>query len=197
MLNVGKKLLSLDSNHLKINNLKNVSLLIILVFLSFSSCSTEENLDFIIKQAEEQLEEEDTVEEPTDEESTDEEPTEEETDEPEDPPVESETPCEYDASSFTAGSLNSINCVLDLGGASINLPTDVSFDYDGGKIINGTLVFTGGYIDGNLLNSSLNTRWVKWMLSSQLDYSELLETFRRTQFIYHLTFILLWEKIQY
>jgi len=42
-----------------------------------------------------------------------------------------------------------------LNGETINLPPNVNFDFDGGDIFNGKLVFSGGYIDGRLLNYKL------------------------------------------
>lgn len=65
------------------------------------------------------------------------------------------TPCDFTADSLVAGA-NAINCVLDLKGATINLPADISLDYQGGAIVNGTLNFTSGVIDGDLLNASLS-----------------------------------------
>ncbi|MDY8136289.1 right-handed parallel beta-helix repeat-containing protein [Aquimarina sp. 2201CG5-10] len=66
-----------------------------------------------------------------------------------------DTPCDFDLSDVTANSTITIDCVLDLEGRTVDLPTNVNFDYDGGRIINGTLNFSGGYIDGDLLNSKL------------------------------------------
>ena len=65
------------------------------------------------------------------------------------------TPCDFDLSDVAANSTVNINCVLDLKGETINLPANVNFDFDGGDIVNGKLVFSGGYIDGRLLSSKL------------------------------------------
>ncbi|QLG46694.1 right-handed parallel beta-helix repeat-containing protein [Costertonia aggregata] len=66
------------------------------------------------------------------------------------------TPCDYTLSSVAAGATMEIECQLDLGGSTIDLPSDVTLLYKGGEIINGTLNFgTGGKIDGNLLNQFL------------------------------------------
>ncbi len=65
------------------------------------------------------------------------------------------TPCNFDLSTVVANSTIVINCVLDLKGETINLPANVNFDFKGGDIINGKLVFSGGYIDGRLLSSKL------------------------------------------
>ena len=65
------------------------------------------------------------------------------------------TPCDFDLSDLTANSTTAINCMLDLGGETINLPSNIHLNYDGGDIINGKLVFSGGTIDGRLLSSKL------------------------------------------
>ncbi len=49
-----------------------------------------------------------------------------------------------------------INCLLDLKGEIINLPSNVTLKHEGGgKIFNGNLVFNKGKIDGELLNIDL------------------------------------------
>ena len=49
-----------------------------------------------------------------------------------------------------------INCLMDLGGQTINLPANVTIDYEGGSIINGTLNFDeGSTFDSEILNSTL------------------------------------------
>lgn len=68
------------------------------------------------------------------------------------------TPCLYESLGITAGSKTTINCLIDLEGATINLPENVNFEFnqeDQGKIINGVLNFSGGTIDDELLNSQL------------------------------------------
>ena len=64
-------------------------------------------------------------------------------------------PCDFTLDGLQANSTVVINCLLDLGGATINLPNNVTIVYEGGDIINGTLNFNDGIIDGNLLNSTL------------------------------------------
>lgn len=50
-----------------------------------------------------------------------------------------------------------IDCLLDLEGQTVTIPADVTFDFDGGDIFNGTLNFeSNGKIDGKLLNSDLS-----------------------------------------
>lgn len=64
-------------------------------------------------------------------------------------------PCDFTLDGLEANTTVVINCLLDLGGETINLPNNVTIVYEGGDIINGTLNFDGGIIDGNLLNSTL------------------------------------------
>ncbi len=71
------------------------------------------------------------------------------------PPNTVTAPCEFDLSSVSANATITVNCVLDLNGNTINLPENVTFDFDGGDIINGKLVFSGGNIDGRLLSAQL------------------------------------------
>ncbi|MFD2562448.1 right-handed parallel beta-helix repeat-containing protein [Aquimarina rubra] len=115
-------------------------LLILLTFCYFS-CSNE-SIEEIIAEEEEIIDEEDNNEE----------------EEEEDTDIISDTPCDFDLSNLTANSTVVIDCLLDLEGQTINLPANVTFDFEGGDIFNGTLVFSGGYIDGRLLNSKLETQ---------------------------------------
>ncbi len=73
------------------------------------------------------------------------------------PPLEiNETPCEFGADLFEANETYEIECTLDLGGRSFDMPEGVTLVYAGGQIINGTLAFVAdGRIDGNLLNQWL------------------------------------------
>ncbi len=65
--------------------------------------------------------------------------------------------CDFNLSSITSGETIGIDCLLDLDGETIALPSNVTFTYEKGDIINGTLNFIGdSKIDGRLLNSSLN-----------------------------------------
>lgn len=64
-------------------------------------------------------------------------------------------PCDFDISNIIENSTTVLDCTIDLNGDSVTLPTSVTLEYDGGSIINGTLVFSGGSIDGRLLNSQL------------------------------------------
>ncbi len=65
-------------------------------------------------------------------------------------------PCDFTLNNVSPNTKLTINCVLDLKGETINLPTGVELVSDKGQIINGTLNFeANGKIDGELLNSSL------------------------------------------
>ena len=67
----------------------------------------------------------------------------------------STTPCAKSLSAMVGGSSLSIGCVSDLGGQTINIPKGAAIKFDGGTILNGTLHFDGGTIDGRLLNQNL------------------------------------------
>jgi len=50
-----------------------------------------------------------------------------------------------------------VDCLLDLSGEVVDIPTGVSIEFAGGNVFNGTLNFlSGGKIDGELLNAELN-----------------------------------------
>ena len=67
----------------------------------------------------------------------------------------STTPCVKSLASMVSGSTVDIGCVSDLSGKTVNLPKGADIKYDGGTILNGTLHFDGGTIDGRLLNKDL------------------------------------------
>ena len=65
-------------------------------------------------------------------------------------------PCDFSLDNVESNSTIIINCIMDLQGQTINLPANVSIEYDGGDIINGTLNFSdNSIISGELLNSTL------------------------------------------
>ncbi len=71
-------------------------------------------------------------------------------------PVSTE-PCDFDLKNISPNTKITINCVLDLKGETVNLPSGVELAFDNGKIINGSLNFeANGKIDGALLNSNLS-----------------------------------------
>lgn len=65
------------------------------------------------------------------------------------------TPCNFNIIDIEKNTTVTVDCVLDLKGKTITLPSNVSFEYNGGDIVNGTLIFSGGKIDGRLLNYKL------------------------------------------
>ncbi len=132
--------------------------LLILLSISTNSCSTEEDLDFIIRQVE------DNNDDPTSDDPGDTDPTPDPDPDPEPDdngePVGTlainETACDYGAELFSEGITYTIGCTLDLNNQTVDLPNGIILEYDGGQIINGTLNFSGsGKIDGKLLNKDL------------------------------------------
>ena len=65
------------------------------------------------------------------------------------------TPCDFNLSNVKENSTIIINCLLDLNKKTITLPANVNFEFGKGDIINGKLIFNGGTIAGELLNSTL------------------------------------------
>ena len=122
---------------------KKITVLIATLFLLFSflSCNNEELLAEII-------EEEIVVDEPD-------EPDTEDPDNPDNGTVDTSLPCEFTLDNISADSTVIINCILDLNGEKINLPSNINIVFEGGEIKNGELAFSGGTIDGPLLNISL------------------------------------------
>lgn len=70
--------------------------------------------------------------------------------------VDASLPCDFTLDNVQPNSTVVINCVLDLQGQTVSLPANVTIDYEGGDIINGTLNFSdNSIIDGNLLNNTV------------------------------------------
>ncbi|MRT93446.1 right-handed parallel beta-helix repeat-containing protein [Ancylomarina sp. 16SWW S1-10-2] len=65
------------------------------------------------------------------------------------------TPSDYDFSTLQAGDTLNITYTHDLGGESIAIPAGVVINYNQGKLIHGTLVFTQGEIASELFNKDL------------------------------------------
>ncbi len=65
------------------------------------------------------------------------------------------TPCDFDLSNVATDAIIILNCILDLKGETITLPPNVKFEFEGGDIKNGKLIFNGGTIAGELLSSNL------------------------------------------
>ena len=71
-------------------------------------------------------------------------------------PITSTTPCLYEDLEVKANTIVSIDCLVNLEGKTIEIPENVTLEFDGGDIFNGTLNFTSrGKIAGKLLNSDL------------------------------------------
>lgn len=64
-------------------------------------------------------------------------------------------PCNFDFNSTTANQTINIDCDYDLEGATINFPENVTLQYNGGSITNGTVILKNGFISGELLNITL------------------------------------------
>lgn len=79
-------------------------------------------------------------------------------------------PCEAGEIDLSENSIVSVGCLWDLDGATVILEPNIDFVYNGGDIINGTLIFNGGKIDGELLNSNLNIEGNVTMSSSELEF---------------------------
>jgi hypothetical protein len=63
--------------------------------------------------------------------------------------------CDFNLANIKANTQKSISCLIDLKGQTVQLNNNVDLTYDGGDIINGTLIFKTGKIDGRLLNQRL------------------------------------------
>ncbi|MDO5971134.1 right-handed parallel beta-helix repeat-containing protein [Flavivirga aquimarina] len=118
-------------------------LFVIILAISAISCNKEE---LFVEEPVIVVDEED----PTNDEDTD-------VDENDENEVDATLPCDFTLENIESNSTVTINCIMDLGGQTVNLPANITIDYDGGDIINGTLNFgDGGLIDGSFLNPSLN-----------------------------------------
>jgi hypothetical protein len=114
----------------------------LLLILSLTSCSDDEI--FIEPEA---------VEEVVD----DEVPTEAEEDTKEEEEEKDITlPCDFSLSEVKPNSTVIVDCEINLEGNTVNLPSGVTLVYEGGKIENGTINFSGNTtIDGELLNNTI------------------------------------------
>ena len=64
-------------------------------------------------------------------------------------------PCDEALYNLKGGASLIIDCAIDLGGKQVTLNENVTLNYGGGTIQNGTLIFKGGAIDGRFLNKDL------------------------------------------
>ena len=81
-------------------------------------------------------------------------------------------PCDFVLSDITADTTVSINCIMDLKGESINLAPGIKLDFNGGSIENGTLNFSGGYIDGALMNHTLQIKGNVTLRNSTFEFQK-------------------------
>ncbi len=116
-------------------------------FISLIACNKEEV--FLEKEAE--------IEIVDDNEEEQEGENEDVIDTSEDSERDSALPCEFELGEVLPNQTVAINCALDLGGATVVLPSGVTIAYEGGEITNGTIYFSGdSIIDSELLNQTLN-----------------------------------------
>lgn len=117
----------------------NTTLILILFLASALSCSSDRDLIFLLEAEEAEVPE--VAEEVTGNTESPEEVTDE--------------PCTFLLDNLEPNAEVAIDCVMDLGGKDIILPSGATITYDGGRLINGSLNFSQGKIDGRLLNKDL------------------------------------------
>ena len=79
--------------------------------------------------------------------------------------------CLYSDLNVQANSTITIDCLLDLEGQTIEVPSGVVFEFDGGDIFNGTLNFlSDGQIAGELLNSKLTILGSAELIGSNFEF---------------------------
>lgn len=76
---------------------------------------------------------------------------------------------------FVSGAPTKINCLLDLEGKEVTVPSNAILEFDGGDIFNGTLNFINGTIDGRFLNSNLT-------IAGEVDLIDTTFTFMTSRF---------------
>lgn len=110
----------------------------VLLSTTIMSCNKEDLADALLAENTENTENTDTTETQT-------------------PDVQNVTaPCDFTLDDVKPNATVVINCIMDLGGKTITLPENVTISYEGGDIINGTIIFsTGSTLDSELLNESL------------------------------------------
>ncbi len=79
-------------------------------------------------------------------------------------------PCDFAIEDISAGGSPSFDCILDLAGGSYELPPNVDLEFATGDIINGSLNFDGGTIDGRLMNASLTITGDVDLASDTFDF---------------------------
>ncbi len=80
-------------------------------------------------------------------------------------------PCDFSIDDvIEPNSTFEIDCQIDLEGRTLSLPANFELLYAGGEIINGTLSFNGGKIDGRLLNYKLEVTGDVQLASTTFQY---------------------------
>lgn len=87
-------------------------------------------------------------------------------------PDENNTASDFDFTTLQAGDTLNIAYSHDLGGATIQIPTDVVINYNEGEIVNGTFVFTQGKIAGELLNQNLSIEGTPSLNSKKFKFEK-------------------------
>lgn len=80
-------------------------------------------------------------------------------------------PCSFDFNTTTANQTINIDCDYDLAGAIINFPENVTLQFNGGTVTNGTIVFKNGFISGELLNITLNVEGSASLLNATFFFN--------------------------
>ena len=87
-------------------------------------------------------------------------------------PDDKNTPSDYDFSTLQANDTLNIAYTHDLGGKSIEVPSNVVINYNKGEIVNGSLVFKEAKIDGKLLNHKLIIQGTPSLTSSTFKFEK-------------------------
>ncbi len=87
-------------------------------------------------------------------------------------PLRSEVPCEIDFQSLNENDNLNISCDYNLNGETIIIPQNVTLNFDGGSLKNGTLVFESGLIDGRLLNIDLEINGSTRIINSHFIFEK-------------------------
>ena len=141
-------------------------LLIILSVTYFTSCSSDspEELDVIKETPETITGTDDPEKDPTSKDDPEEAPV----DEPKKDPLAS---CDdFDWTNIIDNKIT-IDCIVNLNGKTIDIPSNTSVVYEGGDVKNGILNFTSnGNIDGELLNASLDLNGDVQLTSNEFEF---------------------------
>ena len=82
--------------------------------------------------------------------------------------------CTYEELGIEAKSTVIIDCLVDLNGQTIDVPENVTFEFDNGDIFNGTLNFSSsGKISGELLSSNLTLEGDVRLINEEFSFDPL------------------------